>query len=215
MTRYILLIAFAAFGCLQMKAQDLNQTLAKTFLAFDTTQDFQTKLEQSNKLGLIAKKWNEEWATHYYNAYSKGVLSYMEKDEKKRDAYLDEADKELDEAVALLGKHNDETHVLAAMLANARMAVAPQSRWQKYGKVFEENLDQAKELNPDNPRIYYLLGTSKFFTPAAFGGGKKAALPYFEKASGLFEKESGGDMKDPYWGKRANEYFLAQCTEKG
>jgi hypothetical protein len=214
MTRYILLIAIAAFSCLQMKAQDMAQTLTKTFLAFDTTQDFQKKVEQSNKLSMIAKKWNEEWVTHYYNAYSKANLSYMEKEEKKRDAYVDEAEKELDEAIGLLGKPNDETHVLAAMIANARMAIAPQNRWQKYGKIFEENLTTAKQLNPDNPRIYYLQGTSKFFTPKMFGGGKKAALPYFEKAEGLFAKESDTDIKDPYWGKMSNMYFLQQCKSE-
>ena len=71
--------------------------------------------------------------------------------------------------------------------------------------------DVKKEINPDNPRMYYLQGTSKFFTPKAFGGGKKAALPYFEKAETLFAKEPGGDITKPYWGKQANTYFLAQC----
>src|SRR5690606_31425081 len=114
-------------------------------------------------------------------------------------------------AVSMLGKNNDETYVLSAMIANARMAVNPRSRWQKYGKIFEENLDKARELNADNPRIYYLQGTSKFFTPKMFGGGKKAALPYFEKADGLFAKESTDDIADPYWGKINNDYFLGMC----
>ncbi len=211
MTRYILLTAIAALTYLNCHAQDFKGPLQKTFTAFDTTQDMQTKVEQSNKLNMIAKKWNDEWTTHYYNAYSKASLSYMEKDEAKRDAYVDEAEKELDEAVGILGKGNDETYVLAAMIANARMAVNPRSRWQKYGKIYEENIEKAKEINADNPRIYYLLGSRKFFTPKMFGGGKKAALPYFEKAQGLYANETSDDITKPYWGKRANEYFLGQC----
>lgn len=211
MTRYILLIAFAAIGFTHCLAQEFKEPLQKNFMAFDTTENMQKKVEQSNKLNMIAKKWNDQWATHYYNAYSKGILSYMEKDEAKRDAYLDEADKELGEAVGLLGKDNDETYVLAAMLANARMAVKPQARWQKYGKIYEENIAKAKEINPNNPRIYYLLGTSKFFTPKMFGGGKKPALQYFEKAEGLFAGETNADITKPYWGKEANKHFLAEC----
>jgi hypothetical protein len=211
MKRYILLIAAIAFTYLQTNAQEMNEPLKKTFLAFDTTMDYATKVEQSNKLNMIAKKWNDEWASHYYNAYSKAQLSYMEKEEKKREAYLDEAEKELDEAISILGKENDETYVLAAMISNARMAIDPRNRWQKYGKIYEENLTKAKEINAENPRIYYLQGTSKFFTPKMFGGGKKAALPYFEKAAPLFAQESDADMKDPFWGRRANDYFILQC----
>ena len=215
MTRYILLIAMTAMGFLNCPAQaSFQEALAKTFIAFDTTQDYQKKVDASNKIGLIAKKWNTEWSTHYYNAYAKCVLSYMDKDEAKRDAYVDEADRELDEAISLLGKESDETHVLKAMLANARMAVKPQARWQKYGKVFDENLEKAKELNADTPRIYYLKGTSKFFTPKMFGGGKDAALPYFEKADGLYAKESNADITKPYWGKEANTYFITECKKE-
>lgn len=213
MTRYIILTAAAAFtyvNCCHAQ-QDYQQTLRNTFLAFDTTQSFETKVAQSNKLAMISKKWNGEWTAHYYNAYSKAQLSYMEKEEAKRDAYVDEAEKELDETIGLLGKENDETHVLSAMVANARMAVKPQARWQKYGKVFSENLEKAKEINAENPRIYYLQGTSKFFTPKMFGGGKKAALPYFEKAETLFAKEDDADIAKPFWGKLPNGYFLSQC----
>lgn len=211
MTRYILLTALIALGIVNCQGQaTFQEALQKTFIAFDTTQDYQKKVDASNKFNMISKKWGSEWATHYYNAYSKGVLSYMEKDEAKRDAYLDEADKELDEAISLIGKDNDETFVLRGMLANARMAVKPQARWQKYGKVFDENLDKAKEANPNNPRIYHLRGMSKFFTPKMFGGGKKAALPYFEKADGLFAKESSEDITKPYWGKTTNTYMFEQ-----
>lgn len=211
MTRYIIITAIAAFAYLNCHAQDYKETLKKTFTAYDTTQDVQKKIEASNKLTMIAKKYNTEWSAHFYNAYSKAILSYMEKDEKKRDAYVDEADKELDEAIAGYGKEDDETYVMKAMLANARMAVDGKSRWQKYGKIFNENLEKAKAVNPSNPRIYYLLGISKFYTPKMFGGGKKAALPYFEKADGFFAKESDADITKPYWGKIQNTWMLAQA----
>lgn len=213
MGKYILLIATAALLYVNnvMGQQDYKDVLMKTFLAFDTTQSLATKTEQSNKLTLIAKKYSNEWAPHYYAAYSKAQLAYMVEGDDKKDAFVDEAEREHSEALSILGKENDETHVLAAMIANARMAVKPQARWQKYGKIYEDNLAKAKELNPDNPRIYYLTGTSKFFTPKMFGGGKKAALPYFEKAQGLYAKEKSDDITKPFWGKEANGYFIKQC----
>ncbi len=208
----LVLMAAIALGATTADAQDYKPVLEKTFLAFDTTQNQNTKVEQSNKLALITKKWDSEWVTHYYLSYSKVNLAYNEQDPKKKDAYLDEADKEREDAVSLLKKENDETYVLAAMIANARMGVDPMNRWQKYGPIFSENLESAKGINPDNPRMYYLLAVSKFFTPKQFGGGKKVALPYFEKASTLFEKEANvTDIATPHWGKGANNYFIGLC----
>ncbi len=209
-----ILFAAAAVITISAEAQDFKPVLEKTFLAFDTTYDMAAKVEQGNKLALIAKKWDAEWSTHYYVAYSKAQLSYMEKDAAKRDAYLDEGDKELADAVSILKKNNDETYVLAAMLANARMAVDGMNRWQKYGQLFSQNLESAKEINAENPRMYYLKGVSTMYTPKQFGGGKTAALPYFEKADGLFVKDQGKDIAQPHWGKDKTAYFMAECKKK-
>jgi len=45
-----------------------------------------------------------------------------------------------------------------------------------------------------------------------FGGGKKAALPYFEKAATLFSKENDNDIVNHIsWGKAVNEHFLKEA----
>jgi hypothetical protein len=212
MTRFILLVAAMAFAYTSCQAQtDFKPVLEKTFLAYDTTMNMPVKIEQSNKLTMIARKWSDSWETHYYNAYSKAILSYMEEKEEKKDAYLEEAEKEMETAKDLLKTENDETHILEAVIANARLAVKPMNRWQKYGKIFDEHLAKAKEINPNNPRYYLVMGRSKFYTPKAFGGGKKKAIEYFEKAKGLFAQEKGGDMSHPYWGKGETEYYINEC----
>ena len=207
----MILMGAMALTVIGAKAQDYKAVMEKTFLAFDTTMNQEVRMEQSNKIALIAKKFDGEWSAHYYAAYTKVFLSYFEKDNAKKDAYLDEADKEKGDAVSILKKETDETYVLGAMIASARMGVDPMNRWQKYGKIFSDDLEAAKDLNPDNPRMYYIQATNKYFTPKAYGGGKKTAQPYFEKAQALFAKEKGGDITKPYWGKDKNEYFLGQC----
>ena len=193
--------------------QDYKAPLKATWDMMDTAKAMESKVQLSNKLGLIAKKWPNEWATHFYAGLSKVFMSYDEKDEAKHDALLDEAEKERDEAVTLLGKENDETYVVAAMIANSRLSVNPMQRWQKYGKIFQEDLKNAEAINPGNPRMYYLKAVSTMFTPKNFGGGKKAALPYFEKADGFYAKETDNDITKPYWGKHYNTYFLAECKK--
>jgi len=195
-------------------AQEYADKLKETFHAFNATQDYQEKVNQSNRLNLIAKKYSQDWVPAYYAGFSKVVLSYEEKDAAKKDAYLDDADLLIEQATTLAGKPDDELYVLTAMAANARLAVDPQKRWKKYGKIFEENLEKAKALNEENPRIYYLKGTSLFYTPKMFGGGKKNAQPYFEKAAGYFEKEDTSDINNPSWGKEINAYFLGECKKE-
>lgn len=195
--------------------QEYKEVLSETLKTFNETQEPSEKLNQSNRLSLIAKKFNQEWSAAYYAAWSKILLNYDEPDNNKKDAYLDEADDLLLQAIDLSDKSNkqvqSEIHALQAMIANARIGVNPEKRWMKYGKPFSEHLDKAKALNEANPRIYFLKGTSLFYTPQAFGGGKKKALEYFEKAAGYFATAQQEDITMPSWGKEINEYYIGEC----
>jgi len=208
----MLVLVCGVFGA---RAQDFKSTLQTTVTAFFTAKDKAEKVNQSNRLVLIAKKFNDQWSAGYYAALSKILLNYDEQDGTKKDAYLDEADDLLKDADAISNKEDlhqqSEIYALKGMIANGRIGVAPQKRWQQYGKIFEENLEKAKAANADNPRIYFLKGTSVFYTPKMFGGGKKKALTYFEKAGALFEKESKDDVTLPYWGSEVNADYIRQC----
>jgi hypothetical protein len=194
---------------------DMKTVLKKTFDDFDTATTQLQKAQLSGRLSLIASKWNNEWITHYYLAYSKVVLSENDKLESaKRDALLDEAGSELDKAVKILGKENDETNVLGAFIANWRIAISPMTRYMIYGKVFTSHMEAAKAINPDNPRIYYLRGMAKFGMPRFAGGGEQVALPYLAKADSLYTKENDMDIARPYWGKTATAYYLRLCKTK-
>ena len=94
------------------------------------------------------------------------------------------------EKVKTIDSQNDETWILAALITNARISVDGQNRGMQYGELFNQYIEKAEKINPDNPRIYYMKGTSLFYTPEMYGGGKANAKPYFEKAKELFAKET-------------------------
>ncbi len=201
-------------GLSSLKAQTLEEKLTATFLEFDTTQVFSKKMAASSKLELMANMESENFAVNYYAAYSKAMISYREKeiDKDTRDMYLDVADDFLLKVKQLQPK-NEETYILAALIANARLVVDGGSRWKKQGDIFNANIDSAKAINPLNPRIYHLKGVAVFFTPKMFGGGAKNALEYLEKAKELFVNQLNGNILVPYWGEKRNLYFLSQCKK--
>mgnify|MGYP003692134995 CR=1 FL=1 len=166
------------------------------------------------QLDLLAAQHPGEWAAQYYACFAKVTVSYGLESAEQRDMLLDEADAYA-KTMMELGAENSETFIMKAMVANGRLAVDGQARWQKYGAIFSENLEKAKALNADNPRIYYLKGTSLFYTPTMFGGGKAASVKYFEQAKPLFAKESKESLLVPYWGNEINEYYIAECAKPG
>jgi len=42
-------------------------------------------ISASNHLGVVAKKYSDQWTANYYAYYALVVLSYIEKDSKKKD----------------------------------------------------------------------------------------------------------------------------------
>ena len=206
----LLLILFVPV-CL--KAQTLEESLSKTLMKMDSVQNLSQMMSVSAQFDMIASKWENEWSSNYYAAYAKVISSFIVQDSKKKDLFLDEADKYL-EKVKTIDSQNDETWVLAALITNARISVDGQNRGMQYGGIFNQNMSKAEKINPDNPRIYYLKGTSLFYTPEMYGGGKALAKPLFEKAKDLFAKESKTSVLKPVWGEKQNLDYLKQCDEK-
>jgi hypothetical protein len=192
-------------------AQNFEEDLKTAFNQFDTSRVYSSMMAASAGLDLVVSMWPEEYAANYYAAYAKAMVSYQENDGARKDLLIDVAEgyflkvKELKPA-------DEETFILAALIANARLTVDGGSRWKKYGDIFEENIAAARKINPNNPRIDHLKGVALFFTPKMFGGGKKNALAYLEKAKMLFEKETQTSVLVPHWGKGRNGYFLGLCT---
>ena len=206
-----LFIFFAVPICL--KAQTMEESLSKTLMKMDSVQSLSEMMNVSAQFDMLAAKWGNEWSTNYYAAYAKIIASFIVQDIKKKDLFLDEAEKYFGK-VKTIDSQNDETWVLAALITNARISVDGQNRGAQYGGIFNQNLSKAEKINPDNPRIYYLKGTSLFYTPEMYGGGKALAKPLFEKAKELFTKEARTSVLKPNWGEKQNLDYLKQCDEK-
>jgi len=195
-----------------VKAQDLSTSLKEANEQLQSATGIPEMMAANSKFNIIAAKWSNEWAANYYAAYAKAYIALKEPDAKRKDQLLDEADKYVEKTNAI-NAAGDESLVLAAYVAFSRFLVDPANRWKKYLEIMNDNLDKAKKANADNPRIYYLQGIPVFNKPVLYGGGKKKAKPYFEKAKTLFAKQTTASILQPSWGEKDNADYLQKCND--
>jgi len=156
----------------------------------------------ANRFERIAAAEKSLWMPYYYASYSLVVMSFDEADGGKKDLILDRAQELLDKALELEPEES-ELHVLQAFLYPSRILVDPMSRGMQYMPLIYASLETAKELNPDNPRIYFLEGVNKANLPPSMGGGPEEARPILELAVAKFEAFDSKDSLWPQWGAEA------------
>jgi len=204
-------LIFIGFLCsaITIHAQDDKYVaiMKKNLAMFDsakTMQDFQTLANTFERIGDAEKT---QWLPYYYAglALTTGAWTDTKLD---KDANSGRVNALCDKAEAI--EKNAEIYTIRNMAATQQMMVDQQTRWQTFGQQASSALEKAKQLDPNNPRIYYLQGQSIFNTPVAFGGGKDNAKPVFEKAIDLFKKEQPKPLY-PHWGKDQAEMMLAKC----
>lgn len=211
MTRFLTLLFFITATGSYAQSGKYEEAMKKNLAQFDsakTAEQFQSLAANFERIGDAEKT---EWLPYYYAGLA--LLTPAWTDTKvDKDANAEKVKAVVSKAEALAKDNKDKSELLALrnMTATQQMLVDPQNRWMTYGQEGAKYLTQAKELNPDNPRLAYLEGAGIFGTPEQFGGGKAKAKPVLEKAVALFKADKPAPMH-PQWGQQIAEGMLAQC----
>ncbi len=144
---------------------------------------------------------------YYYASYSLIVMSFDENDGNKKTRFWTGPRSLLDKALELEPKES-ELNVLQAFLYPSRIMVDPMGRGMTYMEKMFASLENAKKLNPENPRIYFLEGINKLNLPPSMGGGADVARPILEEALNKFEAFTNQDPLWPRWGEEATRAEL-------
>src|SRR4029078_8103885 len=127
----------------------------------------------------------------------------------KIDPEADKAEEQLNKAI-VLSKETSEIWVIKKMIASVRMLGDEMSSYRTYGQQATAALDKAKEMDPNNPRVYLLEGEDKFQTPEQYGGSKTEAKVLFDKSKTLYETFKPESSIHPNWGLSRLNYYLSQ-----
>ena len=208
-----MILALTLLSSIMTYAQSDKYTTAmqKNLDMFDsakTTVDFQGVAAAFERIGDAEKT---HWLPYYYAGLALTMPGWTDT-KLDKDANAERIKTLCDKADGLAKDNADKAEILAVknMAATQQMLVDPQSRWSSYGQEGAGYLSKAKQLNPNNPRLYYLEGAGIFGTPEQFGGGKTKAKPVLQKAVELYKADQPKPLY-PRWGQKQAEDMLAQC----
>ena len=108
----------------------------------------QTAVNAFERIGLAEKT---KWEPYYYAAFGYVMMATREQAAKTKDAYLDQADKNVSKAAAI--KPNDaEIISLEGFVHMVRISVDPASRGQQYSALGSQAFGKALSIDSENPR---------------------------------------------------------------
>jgi hypothetical protein len=206
-TVFALLIAISGFTQSDKYVTAMKKNLA-LFDSSKTTADYQSLSAAFERIGDAEKT---QWLPYYFAGLALSSAGWQDS-KLDKDANAEKIKAFCDKAEALTKENADKAEILALrnMAATQQMIVDPQTRWSTYGQEANANLQKGMQLDPGNPRLYYLQGAGVFGTPEQFGGGKEKAKPILEKAVALFKSANVKPLY-PGWGQKQAEDMLAQC----
>jgi len=205
----LVLISLFSFGfSIETYEKAMSLSIEKLFQAKSIPEN----IEVANQFERISMTEKTEWLPLYYASFAYIMISFQEPENAKKDTYLDQAQKYLDQAMTI-DPNESELYMLQGFLYPSRINIDPMNRGMLYMDNMNKALDKALELNADNPRVYYLRATMMHHTPEAYGGGAAKALPLYEIAVEKFKIFKPKTAISPNWGKEICEAEFKNVQE--
>ncbi len=132
----------------------------------------------------LSKTENTEHLIHCYYAYASALIAKkMRNDAVKA---IDKGKKLTDELLKkepgnALGWNYKGCFIGYEIALNKLKAIT-------LGKTCTNHLNKASQLDPNNPQILFDRGNLFYYPPKIFGGNKREALKYYQKAIAILEK---------------------------
>lgn len=135
--------------------------------------------------------------SHYYVGLASYRLIDLVDDEARSEAYMDDAQMHLENALAQRPEWAEAEALLA--LVYGRKAAGGMISGMRYGIKASRAMDRARESAPNNPRVLLASGISLYNTPSMWGGDTEAAIADLRASAERFSAPAPGALT-PNWG---------------
>lgn len=213
MRKKILTIIISFIGAATFAGTGYEAAMQKGIDMLGQANSSQAAIDVTNYFERVAEANKNEWLPLYYAAYSSLSAGFQQEKSAMKDEWYQKGLTFIERAKAIKKNESEllamEGYLKLMYISNAPMTRAPMQTGEAIGL-----LEEAKKLNPANPRPWFIHGQNTFYTPEFFGGGAKNAKPLLEKASGLYKSFTPENSLMPKWGYERCEKLLAQCNEE-
>ncbi len=199
----LLLVTLTGFS----QPRKYNKSMEKALASLNEASTPEALAASATSFEEIASLYPDMWMPPYYAAYCLISASFQTAEYSSKMEFLNQAKKDLESAKSLKPEES-ETEALDAYHALGMMAADPQSNGPIYLEDFNICIGKAKQLNPDNPRPYYMDGLLKANLPDYMGGGPVAARQEHQTAAKKYAEFRNDDPCWPRWGESQNQDAL-------
>lgn len=214
-TQLLLIIAAVLFSL--AFSDPYTEAMKKGIELMNSDGDQSNFISASNHFARIAERETKEWLPAYYAGYSMTIAAAMEADGIKKDEMLDAAQAFLTKT-AKLEPSASEVLAVEGFIHMLRIGVDPATRGPEYSAKSAAALQKAKAMDPNNPRVQYLLAQLNFGTAQFFGSDGSEACRMNKAALNLFAQETEDNSRnslEPTWGQNMAEEFKSRCESMG
>lgn len=190
----------------QAQNEDFTSAMLNNIEKSYSVQSINELQELANSYARIAEAEINEWTAWYYAALCNLQINFQETDIDRKEKYLSLAQQQIETGLSLKPEET-ELYVLKIMSYYGEMSIDPMKGMTLMAEV-NELINQAKTINPDNPRIFLEEAEAVYNMPAEYGGGKEKAMPLLLVAKEKFDNFTSDDPLTPSWGKDRCEMLI-------
>lgn len=211
----IYLSIVSLFTCLTLIAGNgaYEKAMQKNLQAMGQAQDKEAMIQAANGFERVANNEPGEWLPLYYAALTYINTSFLESGVEAKDAALDKATAFIERASAIAPEES-EIVLLEGYQTMIKLSADPGNRGQSLSPKVMQLFGKAMQMNPENPRAYYLMAQMEFGTARFFGNGTEKACALVNKSLELFGKSSTEKTISPTWGEENAKELAQQCSNE-
>jgi hypothetical protein len=209
-TVLIVLMQLFSYAQEKTKGELYHEKMKSSLYTLYKAGNYQTFKMMSNQLRKIADEEKTKWIPYYHAAYAHIMAAFLSKEKFEAEEFLNNGQEMIDNANKY-SPNNSEIVALQGFLYQARIIVNPEARSQEYLHKAVKEYDQARFMNPENPRPYYLIGQILYRIPKQLGGNKENACAHFQRARDKYKSFKPRSEFSPNWGEEANQLLLDKC----
>ncbi|UKJ07866.1 hypothetical protein [Solitalea lacus] len=210
-TTFLTIAAIISTSIAFAQSPNFEKGMNQGFEMMKAAKSSEEYLSSSNFFERVATTEKNNWLPFYYSAYNLLISGVMEKDNSKKDGIYDKA-LDLTLQASTLQPNTSEIETLTGYIKLMKVYVDPMNRYMEIQPAIT-HLQKAKELDQSNPRPVFIIAQNTFYTPEAYGGGKKIALPQLKDAMEKFESYKPANAFAPNWGAERCKFLLDEAQK--